>query len=95
MGHYSFIVIAADEVPIPDYMMYLEPGRNVFNVVLRTDLETFTNFLTDHGVQIVQTNRLDVFEPVTAEDQRQHGLDWPDDLNALLDGPKRSPLLPG
>ena len=86
MGFYSFVVLAPVEVPLPDYLLYLEPGRNVFNVLLKTDLETFTNFLVEQGVQIIQTNRLDAHEPVPPEA-------WPPELDALND--HGTPLLPG
>ena len=64
MAHYSFVVLAEHEVPIPKYLTYLDTGRNVFNVVLREDIAEFTKFLTDQGVRIIQANRLDEFEPV-------------------------------
>lgn len=83
-GFYSFIVLADDELPLPEYLIYLEPGRNVFNALLKTDLDTFTNFLMEHGVKVVQANRLDVHEKVDPSDYP----DWD-----ALDAAPAPPLL--
>lgn len=61
MGFYSFIVNSPDEVPLPEYLIYLDPGRNVFNTTVN-DLDAFTKRLAEAGVEILQCNRLDEFE---------------------------------
>ena len=64
MGFYSFIVIAPDEVALPpEYMVYLDRGRNVFNATM-SDVEEFKRLLDAQGVKILQVNRLDEYEPV-------------------------------
>lgn len=63
MGFYSFIVMAPDEIPIPEHVIYLDAGRNVFNVMLE-DIDAFKQRLTDAGVEILQVNRLDEYEQV-------------------------------
>ncbi len=66
MGFYSLIVMAPREVPLPEYLVYLDRGRNVFNTTV-ADLEAFKKTLGDHGVQILQVNRLDEYEVVEPE----------------------------
>lgn len=66
MNHYSYIVLSRQEVPLPDYRLYLAHGRNVFNVFL-PDVEAFRRTLADAGVTILQENRLDEFEPVPSD----------------------------
>ncbi len=62
MGFYSFIVVAPEELPFPEYMVILDRGRNVFNSVVN-DLDQFKASMEGHGVKILQVNRLDKFEP--------------------------------
>lgn len=74
MGFYSFIVVAPGEVPLPDYLVYLDTGRNVFNATVN-DLDAFKQCLSDEGVQILQVNRLDEFEPVDPTDLERDPFD--------------------
>ncbi len=76
--HYSFIVVAPEEVALPpEYMVYLDRGRNVFNATMN-DVEEFKKLLDAQGVKIVQCNRLDEYEPVEPierdpfDDEPQH-----------------------
>jgi hypothetical protein len=63
MGFYSFIVISPDEMPLPEHRLYLDRGRNVFNALIE-DIDAFKTKLSSGGVNIIQVNRLDVFEKV-------------------------------
>jgi hypothetical protein len=63
MGFYSFIVVSPEEVPLPEYMVYLDHGRNVFNAVVN-DIEQFHRRMDEYGVKVLQVNRLDKYEPI-------------------------------
>lgn len=63
MAFYSFIVIAPEEVPLQEYGVYLDYGRNVFNAGI-DDITKFRALLAEKGVRIIQANALDEFEPV-------------------------------
>jgi hypothetical protein len=83
MGFYSFIVRSPGEVPLPDYMIYLDHGQNVFNALVE-DLDGFKKLLASEGVSVLQVNRLDEYEQVEPVDS-QASLD---ELFAQLPQPK-------
>jgi hypothetical protein len=68
MGFYSFIVVAPGEVSLPEYLIYLDHGRNVFNATV-DDIDEFRRRLSDQGVKILQENRLDQYDPLDAVEQ--------------------------
>lgn len=61
MGFYSFIVMAPGEVVIPEQLIYLEAGQNVFNAAI-DDIGAFLKRLADDDVEIIQMNQLDNYE---------------------------------
>jgi hypothetical protein len=66
MGFYSFIVISPEELPLPEYLLHLDTGRNVFNAAIN-DIDTFKKRLSDSKVRIIQMNRLDDHKPIPTE----------------------------
>jgi hypothetical protein len=66
MAFYSFIVVAPDVIAFKEHRVILDSGRNVFNSVVE-DLDAFKKDLIDHGVKVLQVNRLDDFEQVTPD----------------------------
>jgi hypothetical protein len=66
MGFYSFVVISPEELPLPEYLVHLDTGRNVFNAAVN-DIDTFRKRLADAKVRIVQENRLDDHKPIPTE----------------------------
>lgn len=74
MGYYSIVAVARTPVAIPEPMLMLDTGRNVFPVQIE-DLEAFLKLLSDEGVQVQEVHRLDQFEPVNP----QESLGLPDD----------------
>lgn len=63
MGFYSIVAVAKQPVAIPDPLILLDKGRNVFTV--RTDdLEELRAKLRTEGVEIVQAHRLDEHQPL-------------------------------
>lgn len=70
MGFYSFVVVAPDEIALPPhYMVFIGPGRNVFNAVMN-DVDEFTAILKEQGANVLQINRLDVHEPPPVQIER-------------------------
>jgi len=66
MGFYSFVVIAPEEVILPEYFVHLDEGRNVFNASV-SDIENLKKRLSEKGVRILQANQLDAHEPLSTE----------------------------
>jgi hypothetical protein len=58
---YSFIVIAPGEVPLPDFGVYLDQGRNVFNAAV-DDVKQFLALLESKDVLVLSTHCLDEFD---------------------------------
>lgn len=79
MGYYSFIAVARQPVAIPDPMVMLDTGRNVFTAQT-DDLEAFLKQLVEEGVVVQQVHRLDTFEAVNSE----VSLGLPDDLSPQI-----------
>lgn len=57
-GYYSFVVLATDEVTLPEYHLVLDRGVNVFTVTLE-DVGSFRQALHEANVVVRQLNRLD------------------------------------
>lgn len=66
MGYYSFTALAKHPVGIPDPMIMLDTGFNVFTA-FTNDLEGLLGVLKDEGVEVQQINCLDKHEPVTLQ----------------------------
>jgi len=55
---YSFVVQCKEEIVIPEYLVTLDQGVNVFNVVVK-DLDGFLRQLQEAGVMVQQVHRLE------------------------------------
>lgn len=59
MNYYSFVVLAQEEVAVPECFQLLGPGVNVFTVALKLeDVENFKQGLVNRGLVIKQCNKL-------------------------------------
>lgn len=67
MAYYSFVVIAKHPVGIPQPLVLLDTGLNVFNAEV-SNLEEFKSLLENEDVFIKETNRLDAHEAGSPED---------------------------
>lgn len=65
-GFYSFVVHSPEEMGFPEYLLMLGEGVNTFNLTLEDPAE-FSAVLLEHGVKIIEANRLDDLEPVTPD----------------------------
>ncbi len=54
---YSFVVIAQEEVPLPEHLLILEPGMNVFNAQIE-DLDLFLVMLKEARVDVKEANQI-------------------------------------
>lgn len=63
MGFYSIVAVAKQPVAVPEPLILLDRGRNVFTVHTE-DLEGLREKLKTEGVEIVQANRLDDHQPL-------------------------------
>ncbi len=78
MAYYSFIVVAKHPVGIPQPLVLLDTGINVFNAEI-SDLEEFKALLENEDVLIKETNRLDAHEAGSSADLLLGG-----DMNLFL-----------
>ena len=69
MHYYSMVVVSPDVLGVPEKLLTLDRGRNVFCIMLE-DYDSFSKSLIGLGVQIVQATRLDDHERLTPEDMR-------------------------
>jgi hypothetical protein len=67
VGFYSIIAVAKQPVAVPDPLILLDRGRNVFTVHTE-DLEELREKLKAEGVEIVQANRLDDHQPLDPQE---------------------------
>lgn len=67
MGYYSIIAIAKQPVAIPDPMVMLDRGMNVFTAQT-DDLDGFLATLKNEGVTVQKVNQLDGLDAVKPED---------------------------
>jgi hypothetical protein len=67
-GYYSFVVRASQPVGITDPFVLLDKGRTVFNAAVK-NLNSFLEELKDEGVEVLQVNRLDQSEPLSAVEE--------------------------
>lgn len=81
MAFYSFTAIAQQPVGIPDPMILLDKGLNVFTAHT-DDLDGLLKQLEDEGVTVTQVNRLD-----------QHEENQPGDLLLPGESADQHPLL--
>ena len=65
MPFYSFKTKSQSEVLLPEYPLAIGEGIDAFNLVV-TDLQKFLAILKDKGVQVLETNQLDNFQPIPA-----------------------------
>lgn len=66
MGYYSFKVRSAVEVDLPQHMITIGVGVDAFSVQVN-DLDGFLKSLTQEGVTVLETRRLDdhvAIEPI-------------------------------
>lgn len=63
LRHYSMVVIAPHEIPLPQHLAVLEAGFNVLNLTVPS-IEALRAALEEEGCTILQCNPLDEFEPV-------------------------------
>jgi hypothetical protein len=66
MGFYSFVALARHPVALPDPLVMLGEGINVFTAVVE-DLPDFLSTLAGEDVEVKQVNALDGLDPVPAE----------------------------
>lgn len=57
-GFYAFVVHASEPASFPQYRLVLDPGIDVFNLLVE-DLLAFEKTLAEAGVRIIQASRLD------------------------------------
>lgn len=79
MGYYSIVAVARQPVAIPDPMVMLDKGVNVFTAQT-DDLDAFLKTLKNEGVTVQKVNQLDGLEPVPS-----NSVLLPEE-RALLDG---------
>lgn len=60
-GFYSMVVLATDEVGLPEHHLLLVPGINTFNLQIE-DVDAFCADLVEQGCRIHALHRLDVSE---------------------------------
>lgn len=63
MGYYSIVAVARQPVGIPDPLVMLDKGVNVFTAQT-DDLEGLLDTLKSEGVTVQKVNRLDGHAPV-------------------------------
>ena len=63
MSFYSFKTRSQSEVLLPEYAIAIGEGVDAFNLVV-TDLQKFLAVLKDNGVQVLEANQLDNFQPI-------------------------------
>lgn len=66
MPFYSFKVHSPVELVLPEYLVTIGEGLNVFNVTL-DDLEAFQHILFQEGVCVLGVHQLDDLEQVPAD----------------------------
>ena len=81
MGFYSFIVVSPDVIQLPEYVICLDHGRNVFNATVN-DLDRFKARMSELNVEILQVNRLDEYEPPPSYDEICQQAPFADELPA-------------
>jgi hypothetical protein len=77
VAYYSFVVLAAHPVAIPNPMVLLDTGVNTFTALVE-DLDEFTKLLANEDVTIKQANQLDKFEQQKPEDLLLPGEELPE-----------------
>jgi len=66
MGYYSFVALARHPVALPDPLVMLGEGVNVFTALV-DDLPDFLSTLAGEDVEVKQVNALDGLDPVPVE----------------------------
>lgn len=74
MGFYSYQVQADEVVMLPEHLLALDKGYNVFNVRVVGDPDQFDKRLAELNVKVLKRACLDELEPI------------PSDLKPLSDG---------
>ena len=67
MAYYSFVVTAKYPVGIPQPLVLLDTGHNVFNAEI-SDIEEFKSLLENEDVVIKEMHRLDAHEAGSSTD---------------------------
>jgi len=65
MGYYSFKVLSVAEVDLPEHMVTIGQGVDVFSARI-DDVESFRQDLALEGVRVLEMHILDDLEPVAA-----------------------------
>ena len=61
--YYSFVVRSERDIPLPEYLIIIGSGLDMFNAVVE-DLPAFRDRLAKEGVRVLEVHQLDGLEPV-------------------------------
>jgi hypothetical protein len=90
MAYYSVKVKSPCEVLIPEYVLGIGEGIDVFTRII-SDIDEFRSVLKSHRVEILEINQLDKFEAVPVESIEVPGLPEPIEVPLLIGEPADIP----